>query len=83
MTQAVVPVRTALGDGATDALKRAALHAAQLTLLAATYYLAARLGNAFRFQNSPIGVVWPAGAVIVSALLLTPRTRWWAVLVTA
>jgi signal transduction histidine kinase len=83
VTQAVVPVRAALGAGAADAVKRAALHAAELTLMAATYYLAARLGNAFRFQNSPIGVVWPAGAIIVSALLLTPRTRWWTVLVTA
>src|SRR4051794_2990185 len=41
VTQAVIPVRTALGAGAADAVKRAALHAAQLTLLAATYYLAA------------------------------------------
>jgi signal transduction histidine kinase len=83
VTQAVLPVRTALGDDTANTVKRVALHAGQLTLLAATYYLAARLGNAFRFQNSPIGVVWSAGAVVVSALLLTPRSRWWMVLVTA
>jgi integral membrane sensor domain MASE1 len=60
-----------------------ALHASQLALLAAAYYLAARLGVAFRFQTSQIGVVWPAGAILVSALLLTPRARWWTVLVAA
>src|SRR5215467_6574556 len=51
-----------------------------MVLLAAGYYLAVRLGLAFRFQHSQIGVVWPANAVLLSALLLTPRSRWWVVL---
>ena len=57
--------------------------AAQLALVGAGYYVAARLGLAFRFQNSQISVVWPANALIVTALLLTPRVRWWQVLVVA
>jgi hypothetical protein len=44
-------------------------------LLAVNYCLVARLGLGFRFQNSPIGVVWPAGAVLLSGLLLSPRSR--------
>ena len=53
-------------------------------LLVASYYLGARLGLGFRFQNSHIGVVWPSNAVLLSALLLVPRRRWWLVfLVTA
>src|SRR5262245_22437949 len=48
-------------------------------LCAVTYYLAARLGLGFRCQHSQIGVVWPASAVLLSALWLTPRSRWWVV----
>ena len=88
MTHAVLPGTTAaLGvetaSSAKQSVKRVALHASQLALLAGVYYLAARLGNAFRFQSSQIGVVWPASAILVSALLLTPRTRWWTLLVAA
>ena len=57
--------------------------AAQLALLGAGYYVAAKLGLAFRFENSQISVVWPANAVLVTALVLTPRTRWWQVLLVA
>src|SRR4051812_30211714 len=51
-----------------------------MTLLAAGYYCAAYLGVRFRFQNSSIGVVWPANALLLSALLLTPRKKWWLIL---
>jgi len=37
------------------------------------------LGLRFRFHNSQIGVVWPATAIFLSGLLLTPRRRWWLV----
>jgi len=50
--------------------------------LYAGYYLAARVGLGFRFQSSQIGVTWPANAVLLSALLLTPRKRWWLALLT-
>src|SRR5690348_3899104 len=61
-----------------DTRGRTALLGAVL-LLAASYYLAARLGLAFRFQNSQIGVVWLANAVLLAALVLTPITHWWVV----
>ena len=82
MTQAVIPLKTAISHEASDSLKPALVLAAQVALLAGTYYLAAKLGLAFRFQNSQISVVWPANAVIVASLLLAPRARWWVVLVT-
>ena len=63
-------------------LGRAALLASHFVLLFAGYYLAARVGLGFRFQSSQIGVTWPANAVLLSALLLTPRKRWWLVLLT-
>ena len=49
----------------------------------AVYFLAARLGLGFRFQNSQIGVVWPPNALLLAALLLTPRKSWWAVFATS
>jgi signal transduction histidine kinase len=52
-------------------------------LFSAAYDLAIRLGLGFRFQNSQIGVVWPANAILVSALILTPRSRWWIVIAAA
>ena len=52
-----------------------------LVALAVGYYFAVRLGLGFRFQNSIIGVVWIANAVLLAALLLTPPSRWPLVLV--
>jgi signal transduction histidine kinase len=54
-----------------------------LLLLGISYYLAERLGLRFLFQKSQIGVVWPANAIFLSALLLMPRSRWWMVMATA
>ena len=51
--------------------------------LAIMYDLAVRLGLGFRFHNSQIGVVWPANALLVSALVLARRSRWWIVLLAA
>jgi signal transduction histidine kinase len=53
-----------------------------VVLLGVAYYLAARLGLRFRFRDSQIGVVWPVNAIFLTALLLTPRNRWWLVLAT-
>jgi signal transduction histidine kinase len=55
---------------------------AYVVLLGVAYYLAARLGLKFRFRDSQIGVVWPANAIFLCALLLAPRKRWWLVLAT-
>ena len=81
MTQAVIPFKAgATSDEVSASLKRAAVVAAQLGILAGGYYIAVRLGLAFRFQNSQISVVWPPNAVFLTALLLTSRARWWQVL---
>jgi len=83
LTQAVIPLKAvAAAHGASDSLKRAAFYASRVAVLAGIYYLAATLGLGFRFQNSQISVVWPANAVLLAALLLTPRSRWWVVFTT-
>src|SRR5678815_1939495 len=83
LAQAIIPIKAATAaHGASDSLKRAVVVSLRLALLAGTYYLAAKLGLAFRFQNSQISVVWPANAVLLAALLLTPRSRWWVVFTT-
>jgi len=61
-------------------LRKYALISLYVVLLGLGYYYAARLGLRFRFHNSHIGVVWPANAIFLSGLLLTPRKRWWLVL---
>jgi len=83
LTQAVIPLKAVTAaHGASDSLKRAMVYASRVAVLAGIYYLAAKLGLAFRFQNSQISVVWPANAVLLAALLLTPRSRWWIVFAT-
>src|SRR6478672_12816104 len=62
------------------ALEKPALFGTFLVLLGVSYYLAVKLGMRFRFQSPQIGAVWPANAILLSALLLAPRTRWWLVL---
>jgi len=57
--------------------------AAFVLLFAVAYDLSVRLGLGFRFENSQIGVVWPANALLVAALILAPRSRWWIVLAAA
>ena len=64
-------------------MRRSGVPGAYVLLLAVAYYLAARLGLGFRFHNSQIGVVWPATGLWIAALLLTPRSRWWIVMLTA
>ena len=81
MNEAVFVARAGIVRDYSVALKRAAKVVAEAMVLGAGYYLAAQLGLGFRFANSQIGVVWPANAVVLSALLLTPRKRWWTVFV--
>ena len=54
----------------------------RVLLLALAYYAAVEVGLAFRFQNSAVGVVWLANAVLLAALLLTERRQWWVVFAT-
>src|SRR5215467_8989267 len=77
-----VVVRTASGGAVSMLhLNGSALLGAHLALLALSYYLAARLGFGFRFQGSQVGIIWPANALALAALVLTPRRRWWLVLI--
>jgi PAS domain S-box-containing protein len=57
------------------------LLALYLAIFAVAYYVSVRVGLAFRFQGSQIGVIWPANAVLVVGLLLVSPRHWWPVLV--
>jgi len=59
-------------------LHDAALLTARAVVAAVAYYITARFGRSFLYQSSHIGVLWPASAVYVSALLLASgaRERW-------
>jgi signal transduction histidine kinase len=61
-------------------LSRIARRGVAFILLGFAYYGAVELGLGFRFENSHIGVVWIANAVLLSALLLTPYREWGFVL---
>jgi PAS domain S-box-containing protein len=81
-----VTALTAGGGYAVPRLKfnRSARLGVQLALLTVSYYFAARLGFGFRFQGPQvgiIGIIWPANALLLAALVLTPRRRWWLVLI--
>jgi signal transduction histidine kinase len=54
-----------------------------MVLLGIGYYLTARLSQGLLFRNSHIGVVWVPTALMLSALILTPRKAWSAVLLVA
>jgi PAS domain S-box-containing protein len=44
------------------------------------YFFATKLGFAFTFRPYPVSVMWPANAVVLSVLLLTPVRVWWLIL---
>ena len=52
-------------------------------MVAAGYYLAARLGFLFTLQPHPISTLWPPNALLMAALLLTPARAWWVLLAAA
>jgi signal transduction histidine kinase len=64
---------------ATTPVGKTARSVVWIALFAVAYVLTARLGRGFRFQDSQIGVVWPPNALLLAALLLTPRRSWWLV----
>lgn len=70
-------------ETATTPLGKTVRSLAGVALFGVGYFLAARLGLGFRFQNSQIGVVWPPNALLLAALILTPRKSWWVVFATA
>lgn len=50
-------------------------------LVAVGYYLGSQLGFFFTPPNSPISIFWPPNAILLAALLLTPRRTWWVLVV--
>lgn len=51
-----------------------------ITLTATAYLLGAWLGWTLRFPPATTSVLWPPNAILASALLLAPSSRWWACL---
>jgi integral membrane sensor domain MASE1 len=41
------------------------------------YLLAAHLGELLAFPSAPVSALWAPNAIVMAALLLTPRQRWW------
>ena len=56
-----------------------ALGTARIALLVAiSYYVGAKIGFLFKPAEAPISTFWPPNAMLLAALLLTPRRMWWA-----
>jgi signal transduction histidine kinase len=44
------------------------------------YFLAAELGEWLAFPAAPVSAFWAPNAILLAALILTPREHWWAYL---
>jgi signal transduction histidine kinase/integral membrane sensor domain MASE1 len=44
---------------------------------AVAYFLAAKLGELLAFPDAPVSALWAPNAILLAALLLAPRERWW------
>lgn len=54
------------------------LHVARAPLATALgYFLAAKLGEWLAFPSAPVSALWAPNAILLAALLLTPREHWW------
>jgi PAS domain S-box-containing protein len=43
----------------------------------AAYFIAAKVGAALAFPSAPVSVLWASNAILMGALILTPREHWW------
>src|SRR5690348_191524 len=43
----------------------------------AAYYIAAEVGEALAFPSAPVSVLWASNAILMAALILSPRENWW------
>ena len=48
--------------------------------VAAAYYLTAKLGEWLAFPSAPVSALWAPNAIVMAALVLAPRARWWTYL---
>jgi two-component system, LuxR family, sensor kinase FixL len=46
-------------------------------VVAIAYCLAAKLGGLLAFPDAPVSALWAPNAILLAALLLAPRERWW------
>jgi signal transduction histidine kinase len=46
-------------------------------VVAAGYFLGSLLGLSLQFPSTQISAIWPPNAILLAALLVTPRSRWW------
>jgi len=49
-------------------------------LVAISYYIGTRIGFAWTPIGQPNSTFWPANAILLAALLLTPPRTWWTLL---
>ncbi len=49
-------------------------------VVAAGYFLGSLLGLSLRFPETGVSAFWPPNAILLAALLVTPRRRWWTYL---
>jgi signal transduction histidine kinase/integral membrane sensor domain MASE1 len=55
--------------------------AASPLAVALAYCLSAKLGQLLAFPDAPVSALWAPNAILLAALLLAPRERWWLYLV--
>jgi signal transduction histidine kinase len=54
--------------------------ASSALLVGISYYVGTRIGFAWTPSGQPNSTFWPPNAILLAALLLTPRKAWWALL---
>ena len=52
-------------------------------LIAAGYYIGAKIGFALTFKPHPVSVLWPPNSILLAGLLLTRKSAWWILLLAA
>jgi signal transduction histidine kinase/integral membrane sensor domain MASE1 len=68
------------GQNALRRLSRLAGQAAPPLFTALAYVLAAKAGSWLAFPSAPVSAFWAPNAILLAALLLTRRERWWVYL---
>ena len=72
---------TAKQNQQVESSKPLAFRMLELIMIAATYYVATRVGLLYVAQPEGIATIWPSSGVAIAAVLLTHRTRWFSVFV--
>src|SRR5690606_9689084 len=77
MYEQPVPIVVDAPLAARSAIRRATGSLSTVALCGLLYLAALELGGALRFPDSGFAALWPANAVLLSALMLAPVRRWW------